>query len=64
MDYWYWGWRFNSHQMKFRKLRIALSVTWGVACLLLIVLWVRSFYFGDVILWSVTKWNGLQFTST
>jgi len=28
--------------MKNRKLRIAWSVAWGVACLLLIVLWVRS----------------------
>jgi hypothetical protein len=47
-----------------RYLRIAWSVGWGLAAALLIVLWVRSFYFGDVILWSVTKWNGLQFTST
>jgi hypothetical protein len=29
--------------MRFRELRIAWSVTWGVLCLLLIVLWVRSF---------------------
>jgi len=28
--------------MRFRKLRIAWSVEWGVACLLLIVLWVRD----------------------
>src|SRR4051794_4036182 len=28
--------------MRFRKLRIAWSVFWGVACVLLIVLWVRS----------------------
>jgi hypothetical protein len=28
--------------MKFRKLRIAWSVFWGVAAVLLIVLWVRS----------------------
>jgi hypothetical protein len=50
--------------MRFRNLRIAWSVMWGLAAVLLIVLWVQSFYFGDVILWSVTKWNGLQFTST
>jgi hypothetical protein len=31
--------------MKYRKLRIAWSVGWGVLCLLLILLWVRS-YFG------------------
>jgi hypothetical protein len=27
--------------MKHRKLRIAWSVTWGMACVLLIALWVR-----------------------
>ncbi len=30
--------------MRFRKLRIAWSVFWGVAAVLLIVLWVRSYY--------------------
>ena len=30
--------------MKFRKLRIAWSVVWGVAAVLLIVLWVRSYW--------------------
>jgi hypothetical protein len=29
--------------MRFRKLRIAWSVVWGVAAVLLIVLWVRSY---------------------
>ena len=29
--------------MKYRKLRIAFSVTCGIACMLLMVLWVRSF---------------------
>jgi hypothetical protein len=29
--------------MKYRKLRIAWSVAWGVLCLLLIALWVRSY---------------------
>ena len=29
--------------MKFRKLRITWSMTWGVLALLLIVLWVRSY---------------------
>jgi hypothetical protein len=28
--------------MRFRKLRIAWSITWVIACLLLIALWVRS----------------------
>jgi hypothetical protein len=29
--------------MRFRKLRIAWSVGWGIICVLLIVLWVRSY---------------------
>src|SRR3954466_10399403 len=29
--------------MRFRKLRIAWSAGWGLACVLLIVLWVRSY---------------------
>ena len=29
--------------MRFRKLRIAWSVACGIACVLLIVLWVRSY---------------------
>src|SRR5215208_6728481 len=30
--------------MRFRELRIAWSVGWGLACVLLIVLWVRSYH--------------------
>jgi hypothetical protein len=37
--------------MRFRKLRIAWSVFWGLACVLLIVLWVRSYFHGDDITW-------------
>ena len=33
--------------MRFRKLRIAWSVVWGIACVLLIVLWVRSYWSVD-----------------
>src|SRR3954451_17185227 len=33
--------------MRFRKLRIAWSVFWGLAAVLLIVLWVRSFWYAD-----------------
>jgi len=33
--------------MKYRKLRIAWSVAWGVLCLMLIVLWVRSYSWRD-----------------
>ena len=32
---------------RFRKLRIAFSAACGVLCLLLIVLWVRSFWYAD-----------------
>jgi hypothetical protein len=34
--------------MRFRKLRIAWSVLWGVACVLLIMLWVRSYWARDM----------------
>ena len=33
--------------MRFRKLRIAWSITCGIACVLLIVMWVRSFWWLD-----------------
>jgi hypothetical protein len=35
--------------MKYRKLRIAWSVVWGVMAVLLIVLWTRSYRVGDAI---------------
>src|ERR1043165_6999457 len=35
--------------MRFRKLRIAWSVFWGIACVLLIVLWVRSYSTSDIL---------------
>jgi hypothetical protein len=34
-------------QMRFRKLRIAFSATCLIACVLLIVLWVQSYWLGD-----------------
>jgi hypothetical protein len=33
--------------MEFRKLRIAWSVVWGVAAVLLIALWPRSYWYAD-----------------
>jgi len=33
--------------MKYRKLRIAWSVGWGLFCMLLVVLWVRSYWWRD-----------------
>src|SRR6187200_769128 len=35
--------------MRFRKLRIAWSVFWALACVLLIVLWVRSYWWCDIL---------------
>jgi hypothetical protein len=40
--------------MRYRKLRIAFSAVCGVVCLLLIVLWLRSYYRLDR-LWHVDK---------
>jgi hypothetical protein len=40
--------------MRFRKLRIAFSAVCGVACLLLIVSWVRSYYVADSF---AARWN-------
>jgi len=34
--------------MKYRYLRIAFSVTCGIACVLLVVLWVRSYWSVDM----------------
>jgi hypothetical protein len=35
--------------MRFRKLRIAWSVVWGIAAVLLVVLWVRSYWWADYV---------------
>src|SRR3954471_5339538 len=35
--------------MRFRKMRIAWSVFWGVACVLLILLCVRSYFWMDAV---------------
>jgi hypothetical protein len=45
--------------MRFRKLRIAWSVVWGLAAALLIVLWVRSYSWFD--LYSVRPLGGHEF---
>jgi hypothetical protein len=51
--------------MRFRKLRIAWSVLWGVVALLLCVLWVRSYWRIDVLhspstrnAWEIWSFNG------
>jgi hypothetical protein len=46
--------------MKFRKLRIAWSVAWGLVAVLLIVLWVRSYYVFDFI----SRIDGNRFSMT
>jgi hypothetical protein len=35
--------------MRYRKLRIAWSVVCGIGCVLLIVLWMRSYWYAEVI---------------
>src|SRR3954466_661269 len=42
-------------RIRFRKLRIAWSAFWGIACLLFIVLWVRSYSHNDVIVKNVSS---------
>ena len=37
--------------MKFRKLRIVFSAVCGIICLLLIALWVRSYWYGNIVEW-------------
>ena len=39
-------------RMRFRKLRVAFSVTCGIACVLLIVLWGRSQWWNERVVWS------------
>jgi hypothetical protein len=40
--------------MKYRKLRIAWSVAWGIVAVLLVVLWVRSYWRMDQLIHSVS----------
>jgi hypothetical protein len=43
--------------MKFRKLRIAWSVGWGILAVLLIVLWVRSYWWEDYLHINRADWS-------
>jgi hypothetical protein len=43
--------------MKYRKLRIAWPVFWGLACVLLIVLWVRSYRTRDTAIVNLSGRN-------
>src|SRR4051794_30867623 len=49
--------------MRFRKLRIAWSVFWGLACVLLIVLWVRSYWHGEGLLIPLRNYDGMRLAS-
>jgi hypothetical protein len=49
--------------MRFRKLRIAWSVVWGVLCVLLIVLWARSFYIADIAMGNISASTAFTITS-
>jgi hypothetical protein len=47
--------------MRFRTLRIAWSVFWGLACVLLIVLWIRSYRISDSVYhrtWLTSSMSG------
>ena len=47
----------SGNKMRFRKLRIAWSVVWGIACVLLIVLWVRSYWWGEQLSYTTAQTN-------
>jgi hypothetical protein len=49
--------------MRFRKLRIAWSVAWGVIAVLLIVLWVRSYWWYDLIMEGISDTRGITGSS-
>ena len=49
--------------MKFRKLRIAWSVAWGIVAVLLIALWVRSFYIADIAMGNISASAAFTITS-
>src|SRR4051812_996193 len=38
--------------LRLRKLRIAWSVFWGLACVLVLVLWMRSYWYAESVIWS------------
>jgi|SRR4051794_1936312 hypothetical protein len=49
--------------MRFRKLRIAWSVFWGLACVVLIALWVRSYWRCDVLSRDFKGFDSIEFMS-
>src|SRR6476619_1389766 len=53
----------SSNAMRFRKLRITWSVFCGIVCVLLIVLWVRSYRPGDIIVVRKSPYSRTMFVS-
>jgi hypothetical protein len=49
--------------MKYRKPRIVWSVAWGIAAVLLAVLWVRSYFHGEGLLIPVRPADGMRLAS-
>jgi hypothetical protein len=50
--------------MKYRKLRIAWSVGWGLAAVLLIVLWVRSYWWKDWVTAPISRTQAVSLNSS
>jgi hypothetical protein len=46
-----------------RKLKIAFSVVCGIVCLLLIVLWIRSYWWCDIAEGALTRSSGFRIAS-
>jgi hypothetical protein len=46
--------------VRFRKLRMAWSVFWGVACVLAVVLWVRSYWTTTYIVCQISNSSYIQ----
>jgi hypothetical protein len=49
--------------MRFRKLRIAWSVAWGLAAVLLIALWVRSYSWSEYVAVPITSNHSVSLQS-
>jgi hypothetical protein len=49
--------------MKYRKLRIAWSVGWGIVAVVLCVLWMRSYTWGDNLMIPVSQSSAFRFSS-
>jgi len=53
----------TSRRIRLRKLRIAWSVAWGIACLLMIALWVRSYWWMDGATWQFSQAHSITSVS-